>query len=117
MSYIKQLTGICALILLLASCKSDPAKGFDDLDLMKHGLPIKIKAPADAVVEVSDLGWMKDVTVEKGDKFSLQITASNTTSLDKGKLIAEQKSTIEKGKYFSKIISEDEHGLYDSVTK
>ena len=96
---------------LLVSCKNDPTGNFQDLDLMSHGLPIKIKAPAEAAITSDDLGVMQDITVKKGENYNLQILASNAISIDRSKVLAEQRKTVEQGPFFSKIVSEDESGF------
>jgi len=59
-------------LIAVFSCKND-GNDFVDLDLMSKGLPIKIKAPVDAVVTASDMGVMQDITVQKGDKVVLSL--------------------------------------------
>jgi len=97
-------------LIAVFSCKND-GNDFVDLDLMSKGLPIKIKAPVDAVVTASDMGVMQDITVQKGDNFNLQILASNAVSINQKALLLEQKAAVEKGPFFSKIVSENESGF------
>ncbi len=102
-----------SLLLILVTffaCKNETSN-FVDLDLMSKGLPIKIKAPVDAIVIAKDMGVMQDITVQKGEKFSLQILASDAVSLDKNALVLDHKTTVEKGPFFSKIISETAEGF------
>jgi len=101
---------IILISLVLFSCKNEGSK-FVDLDLMSKGLPIKIKAPAEAVVTANDMGLMQDITVQKGEKYNLQITASTATSVDQVALLKEHKTTAESGPYFSQIISETKDGF------
>lgn len=98
------------MITLFFSCKNETSN-FVDLDLMSSGLPIKIKAPADAVVTANDMGFMKDITVQKGDSYSLQITGSNAHTIDQKAILQEHKKTVEQGPFFSKIIHETEDGF------
>jgi len=103
---------ILALLAVFSfiSCKND-ANSFVDLDLMSKGLPIKIKAPADAEVTSKDMGVMQDITVHKGDNFNLQILASNAISVDQKALLADHKKTVEAGPFFSKIVNETADGF------
>lgn len=104
-----------SMIVLISACGPGGAS-YPELDLMSHGLPIKINAPQDAEVAVDDLGIMKDVTVKGTDNYSVQIFSSEAESLDVAKLIAGLKSDIEASAFFSKIISEDESGfIYEKV--
>lgn len=102
---------ICILfsLFLITSC-SEPKSIYPDLDLMRDGLPIKIKAPADAKVKMSDMLLMKDVTVIK-DEYNLQIFASEYITKDISKIKAEQLNTQKVLPTFSKIIQDDPNGF------
>lgn len=95
-------------VLFLIACGSSTAP---KLDLMSHGLPIAIGAPADAEVVVDDLGIWKDVTVKKGSEYFVQIISSKATSLNINKLKSNALTEVKDGRYFSKIIQEDEAGF------
>lgn len=81
------------------------------LDLMSYGLPIAIFAPAASEVKVDDLGVWKDVTVKYEDSYFVQILSSKATSLDVNKIKSTSLSEVKAGKYFSKIIQEDDAGF------
>lgn len=98
------------LCLFLLSACSEPKSNYPDLDLMGHGLPIKIKAPANADVKFSDMLLMKDVTVKK-DEYDLQIFASEVITLDIAKIKAEQLNGQKIKSSFSKIIQDDPNGF------
>jgi len=108
---IKFIIALLALSLLFACKDSSPARSLDALDLMKHGLPIKINAPTGAEVVAEDLGFMKDVTVKGENNYFIQIISGVATTTDAAAIIAEQKKEVEAGPFFSEIISEDEHGF------
>lgn len=95
---------------LFFSCKSDPTSDLVDLDLMSHGVPIKIKAPKDAEVVAKDLIVMKDVTIKK-DHFYIQLLYSDAITHDPLKTLAEQRGTVESAPFFSKMVQEDDHGF------
>jgi len=98
-------------LVFLFSCKSDPTKGLEALDLMGKGIPLKVMAPTGAEVLTEDFGVMKDVTIRKGDDFFIQILASNAVTTDKAGIISEQKSDVQKAPFFSKFIQEDIDGF------
>lgn len=100
---------ILLTILLLSAC-SEPKANYPEMDLMKHGLPIKINAPADAKVEMNDMLLMKDVTVIK-DKFYLQIFSSEAMINDVAKIKAEKLNEVKSKPSFSKIIQDDPSGF------
>lgn len=100
------------MLSLFTACKdSTPTRNLDALDLMKHGLPIKINAPAGAEVVADDLGFMKDVTVKGQDNYFVQIISGVATTTDPKTIIAEQKKEVQAGPFFSEIISEDANGF------
>ena len=96
-------------LLILVSCKKE--SNFQDYDLIQHGLSIKIKAPLNPEVSVTDMGIAKDVTVKKGEDFSIQILSSSVTTYDTQKIIAEKKKEVLESKYFSEIVLENERGF------
>ncbi|GLR17529.1 hypothetical protein [Portibacter lacus] len=100
---------ILLILAIIVSCA--PESKYDDYDLLKHGLSLKIKAPADPEVSVTDLGIAKDVTVKKGDHYNIQIISSTATTYNIADIIAEKKQEVEGGTYFSQIIQEDENGF------
>ena len=81
------------------------------LDLMSYGLPITINAPIESVVAVDDLGVWKDVTVKHGDEYFVQILSSKATTIDINKLKLTALSEVKEGRFFSKIIQEDDAGF------
>lgn len=96
-------------VLLLSAC-AEPKVDFPEMDLMKHGLPIKIKAPVDAEVEMNDMLLMKDVTVKK-DKFYLQIFSSDAMINDVQKIKSSKLQEVKSKASFSKVIQDDPSGF------
>jgi len=94
---------------LIAACSSGTKT--TKLDLMSYGLPIAISAPEASVVEVEDLGIMKDVTVKNGNEYYIQILSSQASSNDIKRLKSDALAEVKGGKFFSKIIQEDEAGF------
>lgn len=99
---------MCTFIFI--SCKSAD-DNLKPLDLLSYGLPLKINAPENSVVEFDDMAIIKDVTVKGSDNYSIQIFASETNTLDLSVLKAEMKNSIEGGPFFSKIIVEEDDGF------
>ncbi len=103
---------LLALVALLVSCKgSTPTADLSGLDLMQHGLPIKIKAPADAVVVADDMGIMKDVTVKGDENYYVQIISGQATTTDIPAIKAEQLAEVKNGPFFDEILLDEEHGF------
>jgi len=108
---MKKIILLLIIAVQFVSCEQDPLKDFVDLDLMKNGVPLKIKAPEGSTVKVNDLGLMKDISIDGGNNFALQIMASTVTEYDLKKLVDSELSTVEASTYFSKIMSQDENGF------
>ena len=104
-----QIFTLLAVALLLFSCGGPT--NTSTLDLMSYGLPIAINAPEGAEVVLDDLGVWKDVTVKKGNDYFIQILSSKATSLDVSKLKSESLTEVKGGRFFSKIIQEDDAGF------
>lgn len=104
-----RIASILFCLCVLSSC-AEPKGTYPDMDLMKHGLPIKIKAPVDAKVKMSDMFLMKDVTVKKDD-YDLQIFESEVITQNIESIKGEQLSTQKAKPTFSKVIQEDPNGF------
>lgn len=109
---MKYLGLFVLLSLLMMDCKpADPMEGYNDLDLMSYGLPIKIKAPADAVVKSENLGFIQDVTIQGDKNFYIQIQGGTATTTNIASIKDEYLNTLKNSKYFSKIIEEEDAGF------
>jgi hypothetical protein len=93
------------------ACAPDTPEGWSELNLLRYGVPISLMAPDSAEVKTMDLGLMKDISVKKGDDYFLQITVSEATDLDVGRLLVEQKSAEEGRRNFSRIVQEEPNGF------
>lgn len=98
------------LLVFFLSC-SPSSSSVEELDLLAHGVPIKVKAPAGSTVIVEDLGIIKDVTITDSLKYNVQLFASNATTLNATALINDQKKIVEEASFFSKIVEESDHGF------
>lgn len=105
-----QLRLLIILIVFLVACK-DSNTNTQDLDLMRYGMPIKIKAPLDAEIETNDFGFMKDITIKDEDGYFLQILSSEAIQLDPVKIKQEKLREAKNNPFFSSIIQDDEHGF------
>lgn len=92
------------------SCKSETSN-MNAIDLLEYGVPLKVNAPEGSTVVVDDLGVWKDITIKDTSDFNLQIIASQSTTFDKSKIVADQLKSVKESVYFSKIIEEYENGF------
>ena len=104
------LSIVISLFLMLTACK-DQQSNLVELDLLQYGAPIVIKAPAEAVVTMDDLGFWKDITVQKGEDFYLQIISTTANTLNASKVKAQKLEEVKNEAFFSKIIEEEDYGF------
>ena len=53
---------LALLMVVVYSCESNTSN-YEPIDLMAHGMPIKIMAPANTSINSDDLGIIKDLTI------------------------------------------------------
>ena len=113
MDRILHFIAFVSIALFCLGCKgeSKTTAGLAEMDLMKYGMPIKIKAPPGAKVDYNDMGIMKDVTVAGDDNYSLQISSGVATTTNVASVVAEQKSYVKSAAFFDEIVHEDEYGF------
>lgn len=112
MRSVLSLLAICMAILMIG-CKGEGKSAGDlkEMDLMSHGMPIKIKVPTGAKVESSDMGIMKDVTIKADNNYSLQISSGVATTMDPSAIKSQQKSYVKDAAFFDEILEEDNNGF------
>lgn len=99
------------MLLIIIGCGDSGGK-LVPLDLLSHGMSLKINAPEESEVVFDDIGLIKELTIKGNeDHFNLVIISSETDMMDIVKLVDKEKKEIEASTYFSKIISEDEKGF------
>lgn len=101
---------ISLIFMIMSACKPS-APDHPTIDLLGHGIPLKVKAPEDVVIASSDLGILKDVTIKNDQGFSMQIFESEATSLDGADISLKLLSDITASRFFSEIISENDNGF------
>ncbi|HMQ08592.1 MAG TPA: hypothetical protein PKC30_14935 [Saprospiraceae bacterium] len=101
------------VFLVIVGCKSSPLDQWDDLNLLGHGIPVTIKAPAGSEVGKDDFGFMQGVWI-KGENYHVQIYSSVSNTLDIDRIKQQKLREVKANRYFSKIIEEDKNGfLYE----
>ncbi len=109
-SILRQFALAMLLATILVACSKSTSK-FEDYDLIKHGLSIKIKAPLEPEVSVVNMGIIKDVTIKKGEDYNVQVISSAVSTYDVKSLLADKKKEVEEGKYFAEFVIENENGF------
>ncbi len=109
--FMKKITLIFLLFIVISSCSSDPHAGLKELDLMQYGMPISIYAPEGADVKTMDFGVQKDVTVQKGKDFYVEIFSSEATTTNVDDVKNAQLKALKENPFFSKVIQDDKDGF------
>lgn len=102
------------------ACQDDNALKLVEVDLLKYGVPITIKAPESAeITKPSGDGevWI----VDTASYFKIQVVRSPTASIDVAEVKAEELELAKSLGGFSKLISEQNDGFifeenYDTVS-
>ena len=94
----------------MISCKSSPTSSYEEVDLLSYGMPISILAPPGVDVKKEDLGPIQSIIV-KGGQFNVQIYSSSSQTIDVSKVKKQALEDVKNGRYFSKIIEEEDDGF------
>lgn len=98
------------------ACQSDSNAGLNPTSLLEYGVPITILAPDSVDVSVDDIGMIKDITVEGGASFFIQIYASDAETTDVARIKAEQLDLVKASPFFSQVMEEDPNGfIFENV--
>lgn len=102
---------VFTLFVSILACKSSPTNGWQELDLLSHGLPVSIQAPADPEITKQDMGVWQDVTIKSGDDYYVQLICSTASTVDVNKVKSGILEEVENGPFFSKIIEDHPNGF------
>ncbi len=102
---------------LFFSCQKDAAVQLKPLDLLSYGFPISVMAPDSAQVKKSSLGGIiEELTIVGDNNYGLLVQSSSATIIDVEKIKNEEISDVKEGRFFSKIIREDDAGfIYETA--
>lgn len=107
------------LLLLSSACTPDGhEKGWQPLDLLPHGVAVSVMAPPDAKVQAGNLQsvLLKDLTIQGGDDYHVQLFYSPAITNDIAKLKNDQLQIVQDSRYFNRIVKEEVAGfIYQSV--
>lgn len=97
-------------LMIIIGCGSKSAK-YPSTDLLKHGFSISVKAPADAKIASDDLGVMKELTIQSGEEYNIQILKSNSNTSVVADALNGQMKMVKSDRYFTKVIEEHDNGF------
>ena len=100
-------------LFIFAACQQDEMANWQPVSLESHGVAVDILVPDTAHLDIkeSDLGIIKDLTVQAGEGYSLQIFASDAGSTTLRQLVEDQKKEVTSQPLFDKIIEEYDDGF------
>lgn len=104
--------------LFVFNCQSEPESSLQSTDLMSYGVPVSIMTPDSAVIKKRDMagGLIKDLTIQAGEDFDVQIIASGVETSDIASIKADLLANVKGNRYYSQIIEETEDGfIYETV--
>jgi hypothetical protein len=99
-------------------CQGEPESGLEATDLMSYGIPVSIMAPDSAVIKKRDMagGLIKDVSIQAGENFDIQIIASAAETNDMASIKADLLANVKGNRYYSRIVEEHENGfIYETA--
>ncbi len=101
-----------SIILFNACAPEGHPLGWNEMDLMPHGLPLSILAPDSAEVKTLEgSNIVQDVSIQKGDEFNIQIFASPAQTTDVAQLKADRLAEVRDNPYFKRIVTETVDGF------
>jgi len=111
---MKNIAYLLTLMWMLTACASD---GLETIDLQTYGANISIKAPTDAEIKSSELGFRKEITV-KQDMYDLLISVAQDVRETANELNKKNlESTKAAGEVFSRIVQEDDNGFIYEINQ
>lgn len=108
---MKNLLFAIAAILFIAACATEDQKGWKEMSLLEYGVPITIAAPDSVNVKTMDFGLQRDITIQDGDNYSLQIYASDAITSDVKQVKDQQLAIVKENRYFKNVIEESDNGF------
>lgn len=91
------------------------------LDLQSHGVPVTIMAPDSAIIQEKDYNFMRDITIQKGGQFFIQIFEFAAPKQDAAGEKLRQLAAVHEDPFFHEVIKEEDQGfifskMADSIT-
>lgn len=114
---MKKLSYFLFAGLFLYACQNEPLQDWEKTDLLACcQLPISVLAPDSADIKSSNLGLFKDITIQAGDDYFVQIYASEASTNDIAKIKSDQLKQVKELPFFSRLMEEDENGfLFENI--
>jgi len=99
------------VLAVFGACGSGPTNGWQETDMMKHGLPVKMIVPPDVEVTKSSLGNQQDFMVDGGQDYYVQVLMSGGVTGSVSNIVADLRESIESNTVFHEFTHEQEDGF------
>ena len=99
------------LTLGMQSCSTALDSDYEEIDLMRHGLPIKIMGPPDVEIKSSTSMGQQTVTIDGGPDFMIEVSKGEFNSGSRDNLLNEQKGFVTSNRLFHEMILEEADGF------
>lgn len=112
-----RLIGLVAttLFFLIAGCADDHAS-WKETDMMKYGLPIKMKVPEGVEVLKSSVANSDEFKLTGPEGFGMTILMEDASTSDAAKAKGELEKIIKDGRYFDGFIRNEPNGFVYQLT-
>lgn len=95
----------------IQACSTALDSDYEEIDLMRHGLPIKVMGPPDAEVKASTTMGQRDIQIDGGEDFFIQVLQGEFNSGSRDNLLNEQKSFVTANRFFHRFVLEEGDGF------
>jgi len=93
------------------ACSADIHSDYEETDLMRHGLPLKIMAPPELEVKSSKTGGQQNFVLDGGEDYYIEVFKGEFNSGSKQNLLNELRENISSHRFFNGYTLEDEDGF------
>ena len=98
------------------ACSSDSASDWKEQDFMKHGLPVKFKAPDNVQVSKSNFSGSEEFKLTGSSDYGMNVMVLAATSSDASRVKSELESLVKEGKYFTRFVENESDGFIYQIT-
>jgi hypothetical protein len=109
-------TLLLVAIILILGCTANDAERWSETDLMSHGLPLKIEAPADLEVTRSLFSGSEEFKLSGAKGYGMNVLVLEATTDNESLVKSELESLVERGKYFNKFVESENNGFVYQIT-
>lgn len=107
---MKNILSISTLLLILSACGTTEPE-LPTLDLLEHGMPLSIQAPADAKVTKAKIAFRQELKITAEDNFKVVIAMDDAVSRDPQKIKEQRLTAAKEHRFFFRVVEDEPHGF------